>query len=118
MSGETLDMRELRPCEFCGGPIAPEFVVARLERYRIDERAVRQFGGLVDILGGAANPGALRVAEVMAPSTAFAKRQGVPTTVHICLGCARDRGLLKEDERPSRHERERRGTTTDGGMDL
>ena len=68
-----MKVRELRPCDGCGGPLAPVFSVVTLEPHVVDTRAVRSLVGLAEVLGGVERPGALAVAEALAPDDQVTK---------------------------------------------
>lgn len=87
-----MKLSELRPCDNCGGKIAPTFYVVRVSLALFDPRATNTQLGLVQMFGGAGN-GALALAEIMGPTPdvvqiAGDKKKELRTELFICQDCA------------------------------
>lgn len=81
-----IGVKELRPCDCCGKPIAPVFYHVQVRRACINRRNVGAFLGTAQILGGGAR--AMAIAEAMAPGTdAVAEVLDEPITLLICTSC-------------------------------
>lgn len=81
-------LSELRPCDKCGGLIAPLFTVVRVSQAMINERAARGVLGLTTMFNGA-----LGLAEAMAPEPeavmVFGDKDGrLMTEILLCQECA------------------------------
>ena len=79
---------ELRPCDNCGGPIAPIFYRIKLEfrQMMIDQTAVNQVLGTAQILGGN-----LRLGRAMSPDGEAAVElpaYKIDRDLLFCQGCA------------------------------
>lgn len=85
-----MKVSELRPCDNCGGKIAPAFYVVRFSQALINAEAVNQFMGIHQFFGGRA--GAALV-ENFAPAAGDAalifgdKDKALETELFICEGC-------------------------------
>jgi hypothetical protein len=107
----AIKVSELRPCDHCGGPIAPMFYVVRLSLALIDHRAVNEFMGMHQFFGGRA-PVAL--VENFAPSAADAvlvagdKEPSLMTECWICQDCYLGTPLNLARLTESRHARTRK----------
>lgn len=88
-----MKLSELRPCDACGGVIAPQFYVLKLSLAIIDAREANNTLGLTQMFGGA-----LGLAEAMSPTPNAVKIAGehdarLWDTLFLCRDCV----LLKED---------------------
>lgn len=83
-----IGVRDIRPCDACGGKLLPAFHHIQVRDAVIDLQNARSFLGTVEILGGPFNPGAAAVAEVMAPGTnEIATVLDQPITIYLCSKC-------------------------------
>lgn len=86
----TIKVSELRPCDNCAGPIAPNFYVVRVSLALVKAGAVNQFLGMHQFFGGRA--GAALV-ENFAPASTDAvivagdKEPSLMLELFICQAC-------------------------------
>lgn len=84
-----MKLSELRPCDGCGGPIAPLFHVLTYTPAVIDATPANQVLGLLQYFGGKA----IGLAEVMAPAADEAVKLGsdkhpdMKVTLFLCTDC-------------------------------
>lgn len=107
-----MKVSELRPCDNCGGPIAPAFYRVKVTQALINADAVNEFLGMHLFFGGRASAA---LVENFAPKSNDAalifgdKDPQLETTLLLCQGCAIgasiDLGLLL-----SRHEQHGNGS--------
>lgn len=84
-----MKISELKPCDVCGGKIAPIFYRVTVEQMMINAQVVNQVVGLATMFGGA-----LGIAEIFAPSDdAAVKLQ--ENTVTLCGDCAYTISLIR-----------------------
>lgn len=105
-----IKLSEIRPCDNCGGKIAPIFLVVEIKTAVFNERNVNAVLGVNQIFGGRA----LRLAEVMAPGADDAvevlENEESVTKLFICQRCyAGDLCLLEigakiQESRAMEHE--------------
>lgn len=85
-----MKVSELRPCDNCGGPIAPAFTVVRFSQALINADAVNEFMGMHRFFGGRAHPA---LVENFAPASRDAalifgdKDKLLETELLICQDC-------------------------------
>lgn len=82
-----MKLSDVRPCDECGGPIAPMFYVVRISSAMFNVNTTNAVLGLRQLLGGA-----LELAEMMGPSneviTVFGdKEPELMTELFICHSC-------------------------------
>lgn len=90
-----MKLSELRPCDRCRGPVGLVFSIVRTSLAVVNQKAAREVVGTAGILGGLSNPGALRVAEALAPQAeavviAGEKDPNLWSELVLCLACAND----------------------------
>jgi hypothetical protein len=86
-----MKLTELRPCDNCGGPIAPTFYVVSIDQALVHPKAANEVLGLNQMFGGHA----LQLAEVMAPDAEAVKMvPGGPTKIYLCIACCCTAGIL------------------------
>lgn len=83
-----MKLSEIRPCDKCGGPIAPIFQVVRMSIAVFDPAAVNQTLGIHRMFGGKA----LRLAEAMSPqpecvTVGSDKEPELETLLLLCQSC-------------------------------
>lgn len=83
-----MKLSEIRPCDACGGPIAPLFNLVRTTPALFNQRKTNEVLGLNQFFGGKA----LGLAEVMAPSPDVVTLAGdthpeLITELFICNAC-------------------------------
>jgi hypothetical protein len=83
-----LKLSELRPCDNCGGAIAPTFYVVD-SAIAIFGRGTQETLGLAVQFGGLTRPGALAIAEAMGPSAdkAIEIVDGLRQRYFVCRDC-------------------------------
>ncbi|MGD9850144.1 MAG: hypothetical protein AB7T38_02635 [Nitrospirales bacterium] len=74
-----MELKELKPCDLCGGPINPFFFKLTAQQFMLDQQAIQRNMGLMQMMGGS-----LELANVFSPSSAMEKPL---TTVHEVLLC-------------------------------
>lgn len=77
-----MKLSDLKPCNVCGGQIAPLFYRVTVEQLMIDAKAANQVIGLNTMFGG----NALGLAETFAPNEVTMTLQ--TNTVTLCTDCA------------------------------
>lgn len=87
-----MKLSQLRPCDKCGGELVPVFYVVRACPAVIDQRATQSVLGVAGILGGLRRPGALGVAECLAPESdcvvvSGEKDPGLWSELFLCTEC-------------------------------
>lgn len=88
-----MKLTDLRPCDQCGGPVGQHFYVLDVSQAMVSPRAANEVLGTAMILGGIQNPGALAIAEVMAPRADEAvmvfgeKDLALNTRLLVCQDC-------------------------------
>lgn len=88
-----MKLSDLTPCACCHQPLAPHFYIVRVSQAMVMPQATREVMGTAMILGGLENPGALRIAEVMAPNAENAvmvfgdEDSALMTELIICQQC-------------------------------
>lgn len=115
-----IHLRELRPCDVCGkGLLKREDgdlpVPSTLNVYRIkidsllyDQGAARGVVAITTYFGEERVPGALAIADAMAPDTELLKCFATTPDLLVCWWCFVDGGPLAAIEEAARHRRERR----------
>ncbi len=80
---ETRKLSTLRLCDSCNGPLAPTFVIVRVEVAVIDQRESAVTLGLIPQVGS------LQVAEAMSPTPEPIKLGGLSLTTELllCVAC-------------------------------
>jgi hypothetical protein len=86
--GAGMKLSEIRPCDSCGGKIAPIFYQVRVSMAFFKERAVNATLGLNQIFGGRA----LALAEAMSPDPecvviASDQEPSLETVLILCQNC-------------------------------
>lgn len=96
-------------CDACSQPLRLPFFRVRIDHVFPKPKAAREVLGVASILGGLGNPGALKIAETLAPDAdvAYALGDESPQTVstaHVCIDCLCMNELLARtlDEAKSR----------------
>lgn len=85
-----MKVSELRPCDSCGGPIAPMFYVLRACLALIKPDAVNQFLGMHRFFDGKASAA---LVENFAPASLDAvivvgdQKPELMTEIHLCVAC-------------------------------
>jgi hypothetical protein len=88
-----MKLSDARPCDNCGGKIAPTFYRIRVDLALFVAKNANAVLGTAQILGGLQNPGALAVAESLAPGAEDAivfagdKEPDLLDTLFICQEC-------------------------------
>lgn len=77
-----MKLSELKPCEICGGPVAPVFYRVTVEQVMIDPEAANRVLGLNMMFGG----NALGLAETFTPDDVTLVLQTNATV--LCSDCA------------------------------
>lgn len=85
-----MKLSELRPCDACGGALAPIFVVVRTSLAVFNQRAVNSTLGMTRMFGN--TPAALAIAEVMGAEPEVVKIAGEEdpklwNEAFLCLNC-------------------------------
>lgn len=82
-----MEATELRPCDWCGGAIAPIFYVVRSSIAVFKENETNQFLGLTQMLGGS-----VKLAAAMGPADVVTvgkdEHAELETTAFVCHACA------------------------------
>lgn len=109
-----MKVSELRPCDHCGGPIAPAFYVVRFSQALIRAQAVNEFMGMHQFFGGRAGPA---LVENFAPASSDAalvfmdKDKQFQTELFLCQDCfTGDINLAMLMERRGQRENTESGT--------
>ena len=88
-----MKLSEARPCDKCRGKIVPMFYRVRVDLAMFNAGNTNGVLGTAQILGGLGNPGALAIAEVLAPraddAIIFAgdKEPSLVTELFLCNDC-------------------------------
>lgn len=82
-----MDISEIRPCDNCGGPIRPAFVVLDESQALIHGQNIQEFMGMATYFGGA-----YKLAEIFTPDTQAAIVAGdehpeLRTRAIVCQPC-------------------------------
>lgn len=91
-----MKLTEMRPCDNCHGPVGQHFYVLDVSQAMVSPRAANEVLGTATILGGVHDPGALAIAEVMAPRAEDAvivfseKDRSLNTRLVVCQACVFD----------------------------
>lgn len=103
-----MKLSELKPCAVCRGVITPIWYVLRISQAMLKPQAANGVLGLAQMYGGIAAPGALRIAEAMAPEPDCVmifgdKEPSMMTELNVCQPCFLGRlievALLMEESR-------------------
>lgn len=78
---------DLRPCDNCGGPIHPNFMVVRVSQAVIDANAVNQVLGTAQLMGGSIGFGELFAGEPQAVKVFGDVVPALWTELVICQDC-------------------------------
>jgi len=106
-----MKVTDLRPCDNCGGPIAPSFYIVRMTMAFIKPAAIDEFMGMHKFFGGRASPA---LVENFAPAAADAvivagdKEPSLMTEAFVCAKCYIDRDLdlpMLQERVQARHRR-------------
>lgn len=76
-----MKLSDLRPCDGCGGSVAPVFYVLRVSTAVVSPDAAHQVLGLRQMFGGS-----LALAEVFAPAEPVVQVDG-ETEIRLCVQC-------------------------------
>ena len=85
-----MKVSELRPCDNCGGKIAPVFTVVRFSQALINAEAVNQFIGIHRFFGGRAGPALVANFAPASDDAALIfgdKDKALETELLICQDC-------------------------------
>lgn len=89
---EPISIDDIRPCDNCGGPIAPIFIVLDVRSAAFDADNLNSVLGTAQILGGINKPGAMEIAKVMSSGgDAVAKIIDEPQNtarIYLCIQCS------------------------------
>ena len=87
-----MKLSQIRPCDNCGGPIAPIFQVIRTSVALFNPQAANQMLGMTQMFGGTRT--GLAIAEVMGPNPEVVKIAmdekefaGLKTEIFLCQKC-------------------------------
>jgi hypothetical protein len=86
-------LSDLKPCAVCGGPLPPIWRVVRVSLAALDREATNGVLGVSQMMGGLHVPGALAIAEALAPASDQAvmvlgdKDKSMMDEFNICQGC-------------------------------
>lgn len=87
LGGVIMKLSEIRPCDNCGGKIAPNFYVIRSSLAIFNPHETNQVLGMSQYFGGA-----LGLAEVMSPQAEVVKiagdeQEGLWEEIFVCMDC-------------------------------
>jgi hypothetical protein len=84
------DLRDLRPCDHCGGPVRQMFYIIRVSLAFVNPQAVNEYLGIHQFFGGKASDDLVRnFAPAMADAVTVAGDQepSLQTEIAICQAC-------------------------------
>jgi hypothetical protein len=85
-----LKLSETRPCDVCGGPIAPQFYILE-SKFALFGKGTNSVLGMIKMMSWGLTPKALAIAEAMAPdadrAVVVSEDDRLNTEVFICQKC-------------------------------
>ena len=86
---ENIAARDIRPCDFCGGPIVPFFYVIDIRMAAFDAQNVNQLLGMNQFFGS--KPESMKLAEIFTPGSsqlaAICDEPEMRQRVYACNEC-------------------------------
>jgi hypothetical protein len=96
-----MKMKDLRPCDKCGGQIVPVFHIVEVTQAIVDARAVNREYGMVQVMGGS-----VALASIMGVNEDVVKMVPHSTTLILCQDCGLSGEINLAELVERRHEAE------------